>query len=132
MDATSGRRQSTTGNIGAARTTVDDARGATLVAELLARRWVVPILATLHDRPQRRFQLAIAVRGVSAKVLTETLRYLEAEGLVERRLVQNDDAVGAGYALTGRGDALHELVLALAHWWSSHELGAGGRETRTG
>ena len=80
-----------------------EVRGATLVAGLLARRWVVPIVVALRDGPRRRFQLAVAVRGISAKVLTETLRHLEAEGIVERQLVREFGAVGAGYALTVRG-----------------------------
>lgn len=99
-----------------------EVRGATLVASLLARRWVVPIVVALRDGPRRRFQLAVAVRGISAKVLTETLRHLEAERIVERQLVREFDAVGAGYALTLRGRALDELIAALAEWSSTHDV----------
>lgn len=108
-----------------------EVRGATLVAGLLARRWVVPIVVALRDGPRRRFQLAIAVRGISAKVLTETLRHLEAEGIVERQLVREFGAVGAGYALTLRGRALDELIAALAEWWSTHNV-VPPRERATG
>ena len=108
-----------------------EVRGAKLVAGLLARRWVVPIVVALRDGPRRRFQLAVAVRGISAKVLTETLRHLEAEGIVERQLVREFDAVGAGYALTLRGRALDELIAALGEWWSTHDV-ASPRERATG
>ncbi len=110
--------------------TAAEIRGATLVADLLARRWVVPIVASLHDGPRRHFEIANALQGVSTKVLTETLRFLQAEDIVERCLVERDGVVGAGYALTARGDALYELVVALGGWWSTHEPTA--REKRTG
>ena len=132
MDAKRDRQQHVTTELPAGRTTTDEVRGATLVAELLARRWVVPVLAVLHDGPRRHFQIALAVRNVSAKVLTETLRYLEAEGIVERRLVQTADTAGAGYALTARGDALNELVVPLGTWWATHDLRTRQRETGTG
>jgi DNA-binding HxlR family transcriptional regulator len=109
----------------------DAVQGATSVAGLLARRWVVPIVMVLRDGPRRRFQLAIALRGVSAKVLTETLRHLEGEGIVERQLVRESDAVGAGYALTPRGRALDELISALAEWWTAHDV-LPPREQATG
>lgn len=108
-----------------------EVRGATLVAGLLARRWVVPLVVALRDGPRRRFQLAVAVRGISAKVLTDTLRYLEVESIVERQLVREFDSVGAGYALTARGRALDELIAALADWWAAHDL-TPGQERATG
>lgn len=109
-----------------------EVRGATLVAVLLARRWVVPTVVALRDGPRRRFQIGAAMPGVSAKVLTDTLRYLELEGIVERRLVRDVGTVGAGYALTGRGRALDELIHALASWWSAHDPVRSPGETATG
>lgn len=129
MEAQHSRRHDRRATQGGAFTSATEIRGATLVAELLARRWVVPIVATLHDGPRRHFEIAVALQGVSTKVLTETLRFLQAEDIVERCLVERDGVVGAGYALTARGDALYELVLALGRWWSTHEP---AREKRTG
>ena len=129
MDAQHSRphdRRTTSGEVVAPA----EIRGATLVADLLARRWAVPIVATLHDGARRHFQIAIALQGVSTKVLTETLRFLQVEGIVERCLVERDGVVGAGYALSARGEDLYELVVALGRWWSTHKPGA--REKRTG
>lgn len=119
-------RQATPGEVFAAAAEI---RGATLVADLLARRWVVPVVAALHDGPRRHFELAIAVPGVSTKVLTETLRFLQAEGIVQRCLVEHDGVVGAGYALSVLGDALYEVVVALGAWWSTHEPVARAKRT---
>ena len=130
MGANDRRRQDRRTTRTGALATAAEIRGATLVADLLARRWVVPIVVTLHDRPRRHFEIVLALQGVSTKVLTETLRFLQAEDVVERCLVERDGAIGAGYALTARGDALHELIAALGGWWSTHAPTA--QEKRTG
>lgn len=118
MDADGGQR----GDVDRVGAAAAEVRGATLVADLLARRWVVPVVVALREGPRRRFQLEVLVSGVSPKVLTETLRHLEAVGIVQRELVRVSDTVGAGYALTPRGHALNELITALAAWSSAHDV----------
>jgi DNA-binding HxlR family transcriptional regulator len=84
---------------------------------LLARKWVLPVLAALAGRPLRRFQLAVVVAGISPKVLTETLRFLEEESLVDRVLVREPEvAVGIAYELTPLGRSLDEPISALVRW----------------
>lgn len=52
--------------------------------ELFARTWDPVVLAGLRAGPRRRSDLLVSVGGLSDKVLTETLRRLLANGLVER------------------------------------------------
>jgi DNA-binding HxlR family transcriptional regulator len=92
------------------------------VASLLGRKWVIPILGALQARPLRRFQLSVAIKGVSLRVLTETLQRLECEGLVSRVLIrESDHSAGVGYELTPLGRSASHPVRALARW---HELWA--------
>lgn len=111
----------------AARLTVPDslepwADAAQAAASLLARKWVLPVLGALATRPLRRFQLAVQVAGISPKVLTDTLRLLEREGLVDRVLVRESDVtVGIAYELTPLGRSLDQPVTALARWYALHD-----------
>ena len=110
----------------AARLAVPDfaepwADAAQITAALLARKWVLPVLGALGTKPLRRFQLAVQVVGISPKVLTETLRFLERESLVDRVLVRESEVtVGIAYELTSLGRSLDEPIAALAHWYALH------------
>lgn len=96
---------------------VDAALG---VAALLSRRWVLPVVVALAPGPLRRFQLAVRVAGISPKVLTETLRFLERRDVIDRVLIrESDTAVGVAYVLTPLGSSLGEPVAALARWSTS-------------
>jgi DNA-binding HxlR family transcriptional regulator len=53
--------------------------------DLLSHTWDPVVLAGLRGGPRRRSELLLALGGLSDKVLTETLRRLQANGLVERR-----------------------------------------------
>jgi DNA-binding HxlR family transcriptional regulator len=99
---------------------VDAAQAA---ASLLGRKWVLPVLGALAAQPLRRFQLAVQVPGISPKVLTETLRLLEREGLVGRVLVREAEevTVGIAYELTPLGRSLDRPVTALARWYALHD-----------
>src|SRR5262249_22959731 len=65
------------------------------------------------ERPHRFGELHRRLDGVSKKVLAETLRALERDGVLEHR----DDAA---YALTALGATLHEPLRALQVWAESH------------
>jgi DNA-binding HxlR family transcriptional regulator len=62
------------------------------VLDQLANRWTVLILGILHEGPQRYGAMLRAAQGVSPRVLTRTLRDLERDGLVERRLLSAQPA----------------------------------------
>lgn len=85
------------------------------VIELLTSKWRIPILHVLRPAPLRTNDLHRAIRLISAKVLTETLRGMERDGLVERRARPVVPA-HVEYALTDMGREVVTLLKPLCHW----------------
>jgi DNA-binding HxlR family transcriptional regulator len=83
--------------------------------ELIADTWSVVVIFALRDAPQRHGVLLARIGGISKKMLTQTLRKLEANGLVVRRVIRSAPP-GAEYALTPLGQTLLDPVVALARW----------------
>ncbi len=70
-------------------------------AELLGRRWSAAVIRVALEGPVRFTEIRESVDGLSARLLTERLRELEAAGMIERR---RDEATGAVvYRLTDKG-----------------------------
>jgi DNA-binding HxlR family transcriptional regulator len=59
------------------------------------------------------------IGGISKKMLAQTLRRLQDNGLVERRVIAGAPA-GVEYRLTPLGETLREPVQVLAHWAEQH------------
>lgn len=85
--------------------------------ELIGRRWTGAIVAVLlgEDGPLRFTEVRAAVPGLSDRVLSQRLRELEAEHLVERE-VHAGPPVRVAYALTDKGRDLAPVVRALERW----------------
>lgn len=83
-------------------------------------KWSFAVLEELCDGPQRFNALRRAVPGVTAKSLTATLRRLERNGVVERRVLA-DRPVTVEYRMTPLGKTLREPVDALLRWTTDHE-----------
>jgi DNA-binding HxlR family transcriptional regulator len=83
--------------------------------ELIGRRWTGAIVFALDDGPLRFRQLADCVTGVSDRLLSQRLRELEEEGIVERA-VQNGAPVHVSYSLTPKGAALRPALAELRSW----------------
>jgi DNA-binding HxlR family transcriptional regulator len=73
------------------------------------------VVIALGDRRLRFGELRTVVDGISGKVLTDTLRDLERDGLVERRAYA-EVPPRVEYELTALGRTLHEPLLALSRW----------------
>ncbi|MEU2908968.1 winged helix-turn-helix transcriptional regulator [Streptomyces massasporeus] len=91
-----------------------------LVLEHVTSRWGVLVLTELLDRPYRFSELRRAIsargnRGVSEKMLTQTLQTLERDGLVHRD-AKPVIPPRVDYSLTGLGREAAEQVKALAAW----------------
>jgi len=84
----------------------------------LSGRWVVPVLAALHRGALRRAVLRDELRGVSDKILTDTLRRMETNGLVIRSIVPSVP-IEVDYALTEYGRSLWP-VLSVVHNWAAN------------
>lgn len=97
--------------------------GACPVRDLLDRigdTWSVLIVLQLGEGPRRFSQLKRAVAGISQRMLTQTLRQLERDGLVNRT-VHPSRPPAVEYRLTALGDSLLAPLRALATWAFDHE-----------
>lgn len=86
--------------------------------QLLGKRWTGQILYSLMEGPRRFCELTNAVTGLSDRVLSDRLRELELEGVVER-VVYPHIPVRVEYRLTEKGRALEPVVEAI-HKWAEH------------
>ena len=87
--------------------------------DLVADTWSVIAVVALDRGPARYSQLQERIEGISKKMLTQTLRKLEANGLVERRVLRAAPP-GAEYRLTPLGRTLLEPVRSLSRWAEEH------------
>lgn len=84
--------------------------------ERLAGKWRILLIYSLLAGPQRHAQLIRRLPGISQKVLTQTLRGMEADGLVERRVLKEAAPAHVEYALTTLGKSLEEPLAAVCAW----------------
>lgn len=92
------------------------------ILDRIGDRWTVLIVGALWEGTARFSELRRRVEGVSQKMLTQTLRGLERDGLV-RRTVHPEVPVRVEYMLTEAGRTLREPLRALEEWSIVH-LGA--------
>ncbi|RNL80395.1 winged helix-turn-helix transcriptional regulator [Nocardioides marmorisolisilvae] len=85
----------------------------------ISDKWVALALASLSEGPQRYSELSRRLAGVSQKMLTQTLRTLERDGLVFR-VVTPSVPVRVDYELTDLGHSLQETMLVLKAWAEEH------------
>lgn len=83
--------------------------------ELLGRRWTGVILRAMLSGEERFTDIGSAVPGLSDRLLSERLKELEAEGIVSRTVVPSTP-VRVDYALTAKGEALSEVIIAVSAW----------------
>src|SRR5205085_8373766 len=83
--------------------------------QLLGKRWTGLLLYALLEGPQRFCELTATVEGLSDRVLSDRLRELEVEGVVER-VVYPQIPVRVEYQLTEKGRALGPVVDAIHKW----------------
>jgi len=95
-----------------ARTTLD----------LIADTWSIVVVFALGEGPRRYSELRKQIGGISKKMLTQTVRKLERNGLVERRVLPTAP-VGVEYRLTALGRTLLDPVCVLAQWAEANAEG---------
>ncbi|TFY87726.1 transcriptional regulator [Pseudomonas nabeulensis] len=86
---------------------------------LISGKWVMLILPALAPRPMRNGELLRRIEGISQKVLTQTLRQLERNGLIERMEVAAKPA-HVEYRLTAVACSLVDTLAALDRWAEHH------------
>jgi DNA-binding HxlR family transcriptional regulator len=97
-----------------------DAKRQRQVIELLVGRWTVAVLADLQNGGRRYQDLDEALGAVSHKVLTDTLRRAERDGLVVRHLDPGRVDTATLYQLTDIGRSLEEPLTALERWFDAN------------
>ncbi|OLT43110.1 HxlR family transcriptional regulator [Saccharomonospora sp. CUA-673] len=92
----------------------------------ISDKWVGLVLAALadHERgdgpaPMRYSMLARRIAGVSQKMLTQTLRSLERDGLLTRTVTPTVP-VTVEYALTDLGHSLQDVMVHIKSWAETH------------
>lgn len=85
----------------------------------IADKWTCLIVYALLDGPMRHGQLKRTIQGISQKMLTQTLRSMEADRLVQRKVI---DVIPphVEYSLTPLGQTLSEPLVAICQWAMDH------------
>ena len=87
--------------------------------ERIADKWTCLIVYALLDGPRRHGELKRMIEGISQKMLTQTLRSMEADGLVTRTVI---DLIPphVEYGLTPLGQTLSDPLVAICRWAMDH------------
>ncbi|MDG4832029.1 helix-turn-helix domain-containing protein [Solwaraspora sp. WMMD1047] len=85
----------------------------------LSDKWVTLVLSALADGPRRYSELSRTISGASQKMLTQTLRKLERDGLLTRAVTPSVP-VRVDYRLTPLGESLLPVQRAIKDWAETH------------
>ena len=85
------------------------------VLDRIGDKWSYLLIMTLAQRPHRFGELRRAIDDISQRMLTETLRSLQRDGLIERTVFPTTPP-SVEYRLTERGRSLQEPMRGLIDW----------------
>ncbi|MFI6273936.1 winged helix-turn-helix transcriptional regulator [Streptomyces sp. NPDC050988] len=88
------------------------------ILDQIADKWSMMVMALL-ERPTRFNELKRGLEGVTQRVLTQTLRRLERNGMIQRKVLPTSP-VGVEYSLTPLGESLREPFGHLYGWTVEH------------
>jgi len=100
------------------------------LVHLLGGRWTLAVLGELADQGRRYHDLHDALDGISYKVLTDTLRRAERDGLITRELDSEHIDTATLYQLTDLGRSLDKPLAALGRWSDDNWHGVEGARHR--
>ena len=89
-----------------------------VVLDRIGDRWTALIVGVLEDGPRRFSEIRDAM-GITSKVLTQTLRTLERDGLITR-IAYDESPPRVEYQLTPLGLTLREPLAAIRDWAEAH------------
>jgi DNA-binding HxlR family transcriptional regulator len=90
-----------------------------LLLDRIADKWVALVIKSLGDGPRRYSEISHQLVGVSQKMLTQTLRSLERDGLITRTVTPSVP-VRVDYELTPLGRSLAGILGELKAWAELH------------
>lgn len=88
------------------------------ILDQIADKWSMMVMALL-ERPTRFNELKRGLEGITQRVLTQTLRRLERNGMIQRTVLPTSP-VGIEYSLTPLGESLREPFGLLYDWTVEH------------
>jgi DNA-binding HxlR family transcriptional regulator len=100
-------------------TVLEQINGTKPVLEQIANKWSVLILAVVCTQPSRFNAIKRRLDPITHKALTEALRRLERNGLVNRRVIASSP-VAVEYSITPLGRTLQAPFTALIAWAQEH------------
>ncbi|MGE6757871.1 transcriptional regulator [Corallococcus interemptor] len=89
------------------------------ILDQIGDKWSMMVLAVLVPAPRRFNAIKRQLEGITQRVLTQTLRKLERNGMVRRRVLGGSPP-GVEYALTPLGRSLQEPFAVLYDWTLAH------------
>ena len=94
--------------------------------QLIGSKWKLLIIRNLRMRPWRFNELQKNLEGISQKVLTDSLRALEADGLVTRT-VYAEVPPRVEYALSDLGETIRPILDVMEQWGAGYKEMAKGK-----
>ena len=95
--------------------------------QLIGSKWKLLILRNLLARPWRFNELKKNLEGISQKVLTDSLRSLEEDGIVTRT-VHPEVPLRVEYSLSELGDSMRPIIKAMEDWGIGYQEKVRRRE----
>jgi DNA-binding HxlR family transcriptional regulator len=99
----------------------DDLSSLNFIATILASKWTLPVVYALKNRTKRYYELHQHLPKVSQKVLTSTLRHLERDGLVKRK-IHPTIPPKVEYRLTPLGLEVLAMTQNIDQWARTNQL----------
>jgi DNA-binding HxlR family transcriptional regulator len=96
---------------------------ATAALNVLGQKWVLRIIRALGERTQRFCELQDALGGANSATLSQRLKLLEDEGLLERRAISSVPP-WVEYSLSAKGNELRAAISGIDRWaerWAAHQ-----------
>lgn len=90
------------------------------ILDLVASKWSALVIGRLEEGPLRFGQLRREIPGITQKMLTQTLRRLERDGLVNRKVLTEKRPPQVEYSLTSLGATVTTPLAAIRDWSEAH------------
>ena len=88
---------------------------------VMGNKWKLLILRNLLTGPQRFTDLINGIENISKKVLTENLRALEDDGIINRKTYANEIPLKVEYSLSEMGETLKPIFDVLTDWGNNYK-----------
>lgn len=91
-----------------------------VTVQLIGSKWKLLIIRNLLERPWRFNELQRSLEGISQKVLTDSLRAMEADGIITRT-VYPEVPPRVEYALSELGESMRPILDAMKEWGENYK-----------